>query len=282
MMKAGRAVGYVEDLNLEVKSTTSSLNLNFLSFLGRIQREASTELHHVLSWRPARSPDPPAATWTDGGEGRKWGKPGNEGSQAAPTMPRWIVCLCYFISEEGNYSFVSWWNRWSFHFCENEINNSEASCFKKISCLRISFCQRYWISELLLVVGYLCPHSHTAFITGFAFTSWGEESQGFILGPNTEGTCFFFRDTASCPWKGWYLLPASPGRLRAACRAPLGTSGQWPRNKVECLSLWRRICYSDLGLETSLGCLSQWFWSISETTITIKYELGIFVPTDVA
>lgn len=49
MMKAGRAVGYAEDLNLEVKSTTSSLNLNFLSFLGRIQREASTELHHVLS-----------------------------------------------------------------------------------------------------------------------------------------------------------------------------------------------------------------------------------------
>ena len=125
------------------------------------------------------------------------------------------------------------------------------------------------------------PRGHAAFVSGFALTSWGEESQGFVLGPNTEGMCFFSGEASSCPWKGQYLLPPLQGgsMLRGV---PPGTSGQWPRNKVEHPSSRRRICYSDSGLEASSGCLSQWFWSISETTTTIKYELGIFVPTDVA
>lgn len=195
--------------------------------------------------------------------------------------PRWIVHLRYFISEGGSYSFVSWWNRWFFHFCENEINNSEASCFKK-SPVYISVSAKD-VEEVSCCwwLGLPAPTATLLSLQGLHSFPGVKNPRDLHLGP-TQGTCFFFRDTASCPWKGWYLLPTSPGRLCAACRVPLGTSSQWPRNKVECLSLRRRICYSDLGLETSLGCLSQWFWSISETTITIKYELGIFVPTDVA
>lgn len=54
---------------------------------------------------------------------------GNEESHLLPPREKCIFVIS-FLKEE-NYSTVLWWNRWSFHFKENEVNNSEVSCFKK-------------------------------------------------------------------------------------------------------------------------------------------------------
>lgn len=99
------------------------------------------------------------------------------------------------------------------------------------------------------------PRGHIAFITGFALL-WGEESQGFVLGPNMKGTvssseklppaperagtcCCLFRETPCC-------VQSSSRHQRSVAQEQSGTS-----------VLRRRICYSDLVLETSLSCLSQ-------------------------
>ena len=123
--------------------------------------------------------------------------------------------LCYFISEGGNYSFVSWWNRWSFHFCENEINNSEASCFKKspvyvsvsakdvaeVSC-------RWWLGlpapRPRCFHYWVCAH----------FLGW--RIPGICAWAQHRRHVFLLRRSCLLPPKGSVPVATSPRRLRAA------------------------------------------------------------------
>lgn len=64
------------------------------------------------------------------------------------------------------------------------------------------------------MVGSPCPHGHIAFITGFALISWGEESQGFALGPNTRHM-FLLQRHRLLPLKG--LVPVAHLSREALC-----------------------------------------------------------------
>lgn len=158
-----------------------------------------------------------------------------------------------------------WWNRWSFHFYENEINNSEASCFKK-SPVYISVSARD-VEEMSCWrwFGFSSRAATLHSLHGLCFLRWG-----------TPGICSWFnrRRTSLLQRKGLHVSTAR-------CAELLGNLWITDPGAKQTFVFTENLL-SDLCLETTFSCLCQWFWSISETTTAMKYKPGIFAPTDIA